>query len=184
MKVPHFLARVENRLDIVAGLVDGILNALTLAAAKVVEAGSSAVSLNLALRVSIAAGLTTIFVFFVAHYAELRLQLIRHERQLNMTEHGRLASSKLGQQIFQESLVKALLASLFSLVGALFPLLCCVIIPRPHWASPTIAILALASLGALLAKTFYGSTVVWALALAIFGVGMTLVGIELNLISS
>lgn len=184
MKVLSFIASAENRLDIVAGLVDGILNALTLAAAKLIEADNSGVSLNLALRVGIAAGITTIFVFFVAHYAELRLQLIRHERQLNMTEHGRLAASKLGQQIFQESLVKALLASLFSLVGALFPLLCCVLIPTPRWASPAIAILALAGLGALLAKTFYGSAVTWALALATFGAGMTLVGIELNLVSA
>lgn len=183
MRVLGLIARAENRLDIVAGLVDGILNALTLAAAKLIEAGGG-VSLSLALRVSIAAGLTTIFVFFVAHYAELRLQLVRHERQLNMTEHGRLAASKLGQQILQESLVKAMLASLFSLVGALFPLLCCVLIPTPRWASPTIAILALAGLGALLAKTFYGSALVWAFALATFGAGMTFIGIELNLVSS
>jgi hypothetical protein len=54
---------VRNRLDVVAGLIDGILNALTLAAGRLARAGGEGVTLSLALRVSIAAGVTTIFVF-------------------------------------------------------------------------------------------------------------------------
>jgi hypothetical protein len=53
-------------------LIDGILNALALAAARLVHSGGGGTTLSLALRVSAVAGATTIFVFFVAHYAELR----------------------------------------------------------------------------------------------------------------
>jgi hypothetical protein len=60
----------RGRLDIFAGLVDGILNALTLAAGRILNSGDGA-DLELAMRVAVATGLTTIFVFFIAHYAEL-----------------------------------------------------------------------------------------------------------------
>jgi hypothetical protein len=54
----------SNRLDVVAGLIDVILNALTLAAGRLAHAGGGGVTLSFALRVSIAAGVTTIFGFF------------------------------------------------------------------------------------------------------------------------
>jgi hypothetical protein len=86
MSTVHFIRDPSNRLDVVAGLIDGILNALTLAAGRLVHAGGEGATLSLALRVSVAAGATTIFVFFIAHYAQLRLDLVRHERQLNFTQ--------------------------------------------------------------------------------------------------
>lgn len=72
MKVFDFVRHPNNRLDIVAGLIDGILNALTLAAGRLIHTGGEGATQSLALRVSVAAGATTIFVFFVAHYAQLR----------------------------------------------------------------------------------------------------------------
>jgi hypothetical protein len=97
----------NNRLDVVAGLIDGMLNALALAAGRLLHAGGEGVTISLALRVSVAAGATTIFVFFVAHYAQLRLELVRHERELNFTTHGRLAATSLGRRVFFESLHKS-----------------------------------------------------------------------------
>ncbi|MBS0235160.1 MAG: hypothetical protein JSR99_16965 [Proteobacteria bacterium] len=184
MSVFSFVRRSENRLDVVAGLIDGILNALALTSGRLVQVDGGGVSLGLAIRVSIAAGLTTIFVFFVAHYAELRIQLIRHERELNMTEHGRLAASRLGRQILRESALKALLATCFSFAGALFPLLVCVALPSFPWISLAISIATLAALGALLAKTFYGSPLTWSLALGLGGIALTIIGIKLNLVAS
>ena len=102
MSVVNFIRDPSNRLDVVAGLIDGILNALTLAAGQLVHAGGEGATLSLALRVSVAAGATTIFVFFIAHYAQLRLDLIRHERELNFTEHGKLAATRLGHRVFFE----------------------------------------------------------------------------------
>ena len=165
-----------------AGLIDGILHALALASGRLLE--GNGVSLSLAARVSVAAGLTTVFVFFVAHYAELRVQLVRLERQLNMTEHGRLAASRLGQQVLRESVVKALLATGFSFAGALFPLLICALLPSCPWVSLTLTIFALGVLGGLLANTFYGSPLAWSLALIAGGIGLMAIGMKLNLVGA
>jgi predicted membrane protein (TIGR00267 family) len=182
MKALDLVRHPDNRLDVVAGLIDGILNALALAAGRLVHTGGEGATLDLGLRVSIAAGATTIFVFFVAHYAELRLELIRHERELNFTEHGRLAATRLGRRVFRESLSKALLAAAFSLVGALLPLLLCTMLPTPRWLGLAITILALGGLGALLARTFYGSPTRWAAGLLLGGVALALVGMKLDLV--
>jgi predicted membrane protein (TIGR00267 family) len=182
MKLFDFISHPNNRLDVVAGLIDGILNALALAAGRLVHTGGEGATLDLALRVSVAAGVTTIFVFFVAHYAELRLELVRHERELNFTEHGRLAATNLGRRVFIESLNKAILAAAFSLIGALFPLILCFLLPSPIWLGLTITIVALGILGALLAKTFYGSLVLWGIGLFIGGIALAFVGMKLDLV--
>ena len=178
----EFVRHPNNRLDVVAGLIDGILNALALAAGRLIHTGGEGATLSLALRVSIAAGVTTIFVFFVAHYAQLRLDLVRHERELNFTEHGRLAATNLGRRVFLEALYKAILASVFSLAGALFPLVLCTLLPFPVWLRMAITIIALGGLGALLARTFYGSPLIWSAGLFLGGIVLTFVGTELDLV--
>ncbi len=182
MNIFNFVRRPENRLDVVAGLIDGILNALALAAGRLVHTVGGGATLSLALRVAVAAGATTVFVFFVAHYAQLRLELVHHERELNLTEHGRLAATNLGRRVFAESLSKAILASLFSLVGALLPLILCALLPSPAWLGLVITIIALGALGGLLARTFYGSPLHWSIALFIGGVALALVGMKLDLV--
>lgn len=182
MRAIDLIRHPSNRLDVVAGLIDGILNALALAAGRLMQTGGEGATLSLALRVSIAAGATTIFVFFVAHYAQLRLELVRHERELNFTTHGRLAATALGRRVFFEALYKALLASSFSVAGALFPLIICALVPTPVWLGLGITIIALGGLGGLLAKTFYGSPWIWSTALFIGGIALTVVGMKLNLV--
>ena len=182
MSTVHFIRDPSNRLDVVAGLIDGILNALTLAAGQLVHAGGEGATLSLALRVSVAAGATTIFVFFIAHYAQLRLDLIRHERELNFTQHGKLVATRLGHRVFLESLLKAMLASGFSVVGALFPLILCAIAPSLAWLGLAISILALSGLGALLARTIYGSPLLWGAGHFVAGIMFALVGMQLNLV--
>jgi VIT1/CCC1 family predicted Fe2+/Mn2+ transporter len=182
MSAIDLIRHPNNRLDVVAGLIDGILNALALAAGRLVHTGGEGATLSLAMRVSVAAGATTIFVFFVAHYAQLRLELVRHERELNFTAHGKLAATRLGRSVFLESLFKAFLAAGFSLVGALFPLILCTLLPSPPWLGLAITIVALGGLGALLARTFYGSPWLWSLGLFIGGIVLTFVGMKLDLV--
>lgn len=182
MKAIDLIRHPGNRLDIVAGLIDGILNALTLAAGRLVHTGGEGATFSLAFRVSVAAGATTIFVFFVAHYAQLRLELVRHERELNVTEHGRLAATSLGRGVFFESLYKAMLAAGFSLAGALFPLILCTLLPTPAWLGLGITIIALGVLGALLAKTIYGSPLIWGVGLFVGGIVLAWVGMRLDLV--
>lgn len=182
MRLFEAVRHPNNRLDVVAGLIDGILNALALAAGRLVHTGGEGATLSLAMRVSIAAGATTIFVFFVAHYAQLRLELVRHERELNFTEHGRLAATRLGRRVLLESLYKAMIASVFSLAGALFPLVLCTVLPTPAWLGLATTIIALGGLGALLARTFYGSPVIWSVGLLLGGIVLTFIGMKLDLV--
>lgn len=163
-------------------MVDGILNALTLAAGPLLRS-QSGTSVGLAFRVSTAAALTTLFVFFVAHYAELRAELVRAERQLNLSSHGPLAASRLGKRALYEAAASALLAAACGLIGAACPLLLSVILPGPGWVGLCVTILLLGFLGAILARSFFGSIVFWSIAIMVGGIILTFVGIELNLVN-
>jgi hypothetical protein len=81
--------------------------------------------------------------------------------KLQWQVNGKLAATRLGRRVFLESLLKAMLASGFGVVGALFPLILCAIAPSPAWLGLTITIIALSGLGALLARTIYGSPLLW-----------------------
>jgi hypothetical protein len=98
MKTMTWVRDPRNRLDIVAGLIDGILNALTLAAAKLTMQGT--LTLLLVGKVAAIAACTTSFVFFVAHYAQFRSELVRAARELNLLSHGQLATTQLGSRHF------------------------------------------------------------------------------------
>jgi hypothetical protein len=76
------------------GVSDGILNALTLASAKVLR--GHGLDLGLGGRVGIVAFPSAVLTIFVAEYAQNRLELVRAERQLMFTRSGRLAATSLG----------------------------------------------------------------------------------------
>jgi predicted membrane protein (TIGR00267 family) len=180
MRTSAWLSQSENRLDLVAGLCDGILTALILSAGKLLDAGES-VSLGLALRVATVATLTGGFAFFVAHYADLRSDLVRAERQLNLISHGRFASTQLGRAALRDSFQGALIVSISGFLGALLPLIVSVLLPRPSWIGVAAAIGTLALLGVFLAKAVYGRAARWILVLVVAGVLVSFVGVKLEI---
>lgn len=179
MNLRSWVTNPRNRLDIVAGLVDGILNALTLAAGRMLH-GQGA-DMALAGRVATATGLTTIFVFFMAHYAELRAEIARSERQLNLVAHGKLATSKLGQRAVRESIAGACLAAVCGVTGAMLSLLLCIWLPHPRWIGPTADILLLGILGVFLARSVHGKPLIWAPAIMFGGIVLTVIGVEIDI---
>jgi predicted membrane protein (TIGR00267 family) len=181
MKVIEWFSTPGHRLDIVAGFVDGILNALTLAAAKLLEPSGGASPL-LAMKIGIATACTTMFVFFVAHYADLRTELVRAERELNLLSHGQLATTRLGRQVLRESCSAALVASFCGFVGATVPLLLILLVPGPPILGLAITIVLLGILGVGLAQSFFGSPLAWALTLMGGGVLLTIIGVKLNIV--
>jgi predicted membrane protein (TIGR00267 family) len=178
MSLKDRLIDPRNRLDIVAGVVDGILNGLTLAAGKLLHGGGA--SWMLVLKVGAATGFTTFFVFFLAHYAQARTDLVRAERELNLLKHGRLATTRLGQQVLAESLFGASIAAVCGLLGSFAPLLLAMALPPVIGIALTLILLAV--LGAMLARTFYGSPWIWAVTVAVGGVALTYVGIKLDIV--
>jgi hypothetical protein len=114
-------------LPVVLGLLDGITNALGLAAHSILAVGSG-VGPGLALRVACFALVTAVFAIFVARYIELRVDLIRAGRQLNLLERGARATTRLGRAARRDALADAAQASLAS-----FPALYCRWVSRPRF---------------------------------------------------
>ncbi len=162
----------------VAGICDGVLTALTLVAGKLLgpEAGVTA---SLALRVAVAAAISGAFIFFVAHYSVLRAELVEAERQLNLTESGRMATTHLGRAILTEAVCQALVTSLCSFAGALLPLLVGVLMPM---LTIIVALVALGMLGAFLGHTVHGRPLFWAVGLFVGGIALTGVGFYLRIV--
>ena len=179
MKLRTWIESPRTRLDFTAGFIDGILTALTLTSGRLLK--SETASLGLALRVAAATGLTTLFVFFVAHYAELRGEISHAERELNLLSHGKLAGGALGRQATREALAGSVLAGFCGLVGAFAPLVLSYLLPTPVWLGLALSIVLLGILGALLARSFYGGGALWSVILMLGGVLLTWIGMQLDI---
>ncbi|MER7967538.1 hypothetical protein ABTX35_00720 [Streptomyces sp. NPDC096080] len=167
-------------MPLVLGLVDGLLNALTLAAASLV--GSAApVTASLALRVGLVALTTAAFAVFVADYADRRSYLMRASRQLNLTRRGQLATTRLGHLAMARSLLATVIACTASFAGAALPLLAGAALPGLSWMVVVLAVAALAVLGAALGHLFAGSPLRWAATLGCGGVVVTWIGVWLHI---
>jgi len=171
----------QKRLDFVAGLSDGILTALILASDTLLKSESS-LSWSLSLRVAAAAAVAGAFIFFVAHYADLRGELVRAERQLNLLSHGQFATTQLGKAVLQDSIVSAVINSVCTFIGALIPLSASMIPYGPPWLGAAVAIAALALLGFFLGRAVYGQPLNWALALAGAGALVAYLGMKLKIV--
>ena len=180
MMFDEWIRDTRNRLDIVAGLIDGILNALTLAAGSLVADGGF--TLAAGGKVAAVTACTTSFVFFVAHYAQLRSELVRSAQQLNLLSHGRLATTQLGRQILQEALLAAVVASVCGVVGSTIPLGLSLIVPHLPIVVIVLTISLLGALGWVLALSVFGSPSLWAVGLMVGGIVVTAIGVNLNII--
>ncbi len=180
MRIFASLSQPEYRLDLVAGLCDGILSALILTAGRLLRSEES-ITIGLALRVAVAGTLTGTFAFFVAHYADLRSELVRAERQLNLVSHGQFASTQLGRAALRDSYFAALVVGICGFLGALIPLMVSAAIPKPQWIGIVVAIGTLALLGIFLAKAVYGNPIRWVLVLVLAGVLLSAIGVELKI---
>ncbi len=168
------------RFNLVAGLCDGILTALTLGAGRLFDVAAP-MNFDLALRVATAGGVSGLFIFVVAHYAELRNQLIEAERQLNMTTRGQLATTRLGRAILQEALLGGSISGTCSFLGAVYPLSVGALFPRRAWVAIAAALVALGALGVCLARSVHGNIVGWSLTLVLGGAFLTFVGVQLRI---
>jgi VIT1/CCC1 family predicted Fe2+/Mn2+ transporter len=137
---------------------------------------------GLAVRVAIVAAIPGAFIFFIAHYAALRGELVEAERQLSMTTHGRLASSRLGKSALREAAARGLLASASGFCGALLPLIIGSSLPGFRWLAIAVALGFLALLGAFLAKTVYGKPLRWGGGMLFSGAVLAYLGVHLGIV--
>jgi hypothetical protein len=166
-------------LPIVLGLLDGITNALGLAAHSIL--GGGGVGLGLALRVACFALVTAVFAIFVARYIELRVGLIRAGRQLNLLERGALATTRLGRAARRDALADAAQASVASFSGALLPLGVAAAFPAYPWLPLALAVGMLTLVGLVIGRRLRGNPGLWAAALAVAGIILIGIGAALNI---
>ncbi len=169
-------------LPLVLGLIDGILTALALAAARLTNAGEG-LTIGLGLRIASVALVSGALAFFVARYAELRGELRNAERQLNLAARGRFVTGKLGTAILRESLASAAVSSAAAFCGALVPLLPAGLFPHERWLALAVGTTTLAALGAGLGYALNGNPWRWALALAAAAVIVTIIGAFLKVVA-
>jgi len=174
------MRRGASVLPVVLGLLDGITNALGLAAHSIL-AGGGGLGLGLALRVASFALVTAVFAIFVARYVELRVGLIRAGRQLNLLERGALATTRLGRAARRDAIADAAQASVASFTGALLPLGVAAALPAFPWLPLVLAVGMLTFLGAEIGRRLGGNAGLWAAALAVAGVILIGVGAALNI---
>jgi VIT1/CCC1 family predicted Fe2+/Mn2+ transporter len=167
-------------LPLVLGLIDGILNALTLAAGALLDA-SRGVTVGLSFRIGAAAFATAGFAFFVAKYAELRGGLVRAGRQLSLRDDQPLQATDLGSLVRSQALAATAVACFASFLGALLPLLAGALLPGPAWLAVALALLVLAGLGFGLASVLEGSRARWVIGLLAGGVVLTAIGAVLKI---
>ncbi len=164
----------------VLGFIDGIMNALALAAGSILLA-DRAVTIDLALRISLFAASTGLFVIFVSGYVDLRAELVRAAGQLNLTGSGRLVATQLGRTILREASWEAAACAVASFIGCFVPLVVAWAFPNYGWIGILIAFAMLAGLGVMLANFAQGSKTIWAGSLAAGGVVLTLIGLWLKI---
>ncbi|HTT84624.1 MAG TPA: hypothetical protein VMF67_14190 [Rhizomicrobium sp.] len=181
MTYRNWLANPRTRLDVTAGLVDGILTALTLAAGRLLRPGAE-VSAGFVFRIAVATALTTLFVFFVAHYAELRAELSRAERQLSLLTRGTLAAGQLGKRALREAATGSMIAAGCGLLGASAPVALCLLFPASHGMAIVAAIAMLGILGAILGRSLHSSAVLWSAAIMGGGAVLTWLGVKLAIV--
>lgn len=180
-KVFDWLFRRNRCLPLVAGLCDGILTALTLAAGRMLDAAQP-MTTGIALRVATGALASGAFIFFVSHYASLRGELIHAERELSLAAHGRFARTRLGVAVRRDALLATLIGSSCSFLGALIPSAISAAVPGHAWLGIAAAIGILGMLGFGLAMTVYGNPARWALALVASGLVLAYLGMYLRIV--
>ncbi len=167
-------------LPVVLGSVDGITNALGLAAHSIL-AGGAGLGLSLALRVASFALVTAVFAIFVARYVELRVALIQAGRHLNLLERGALAATRLGRAVRRDAIGDAVQASLASFSCALLPLGIAAAVPAFRWLPLILAVGMLTLLGVVIGRRIAGNPALWAAGLAVAGIALIAMGAVLNI---
>ncbi|MBB3181198.1 VIT1/CCC1 transporter family protein [Variovorax sp. Sphag1AA] len=158
-----------------------MLTALILATGKILD-GSALLDLDLAVRVGIVAGCPEVVVFFAAEYARQRGQLVHIAQQLNLTHHGRIVSSRLGQIALRDSLGAALLAGSCAFVGASLPLLVASVVPGSRQNAIVASILCLMLFGSGVGYATRSCKSCWAIAFALAGGIVAVLGAWLRIV--
>lgn len=177
------MTRLQGKLllPVALGLSDGILNTLMLAANRL-QGDAAPVTLSLAARIATASAIESIFMLFVAGYAQLRQKLTHADYQLNVMVRGRMARTRQGRAVIQEAAVIALIAGFCSLSGSGAPLLFVAVTGVKGYLVLAITVAGLGLLGITVAHASHGRSLVWAAAMLAGGTVVAALGTWLKIV--
>ncbi|MES1956310.1 hypothetical protein [Salinisphaera hydrothermalis] len=168
-------------LPVALGLSDGILNALMLAANRL-HGNTEPMTMSLSLRIAVATAVASIFMLFVAEYAQLRQELEHADMQLNVLAPGRMATSRQGWAVAREACVVASISGLCAFIGSGAPLLVAAVLGAGGLWALAMAVIGLGLLGALVARAVHGSWLVWTIVMMLGGAAVTVLGVYLHIV--
>ena len=119
-------------------------------------------------------------MFFVAEYARLRGELVHAARHLNLASTGRLATSRLGQEVLRESVLGTVIAAATGFGGALLPLILGAAFSTISWMTIAIAIAVLGLLGFAVSRAVHGNPIYWSAAFMVTGALLSAAGVLLH----
>jgi hypothetical protein len=181
MRPLAWLARREHRLALVLRVADGILTALLLTANRLLRSNAGPVDLRLAVRVAVFTLASGAFTFFVARLTELRYELLRAERQLNIVTPGRLVATDLGRAARGLVLRQTAIASGASFLAALVLVGLAALVAGAPWLALAFSFAVLGATGAVVGRSVRGSAALWAGGLVLGGLAVTAIGVWLDL---
>lgn len=109
-----------------------------------------------------------------------RGELVRSERELNLTLKGRLAATRLGRAALKDTLRGALFSSISDMAGTFFPLGIGAAFHAFSWLTIAVAIATLGVLGVAAFRVANGNYVLWSVGLIAMGIALTIAGVELQ----
>ncbi|MGN8200379.1 hypothetical protein ACS8Y6_16990 [Salinisphaera sp. RV14] len=168
-------------LPVALGLSDGILNALMLAANRL-HGHTEPMTLSLSVRIAVATAVASIFMLFVAEYTQLRQELEHADMQLNVLAPGRMATSRQGRAVAREAGLVASIAGVCAFVGSGAPLLVAAVLDASGLWALAMAVIGLGLLGALVARAVHGSGLIWTVVMMLGGGAVSVLGIYLHIV--
>lgn len=168
-------------LPVALGLSDGILNALMLAANRL-QTGATPMTTSLGVRIAVATAVASVFMVFVAEYGQLRQELEHADAQLNVLARGRMVTTRQGRAVIGEAGLIAGASGLCAFVGSGAPLVLASIFGADGLWALCLAVAGLGVLGAFIARAVHGAWWLWMAAMMIGGLGVSLLGIYLHIV--
>ncbi|MCW6169084.1 MAG: hypothetical protein LVQ96_06110 [Thermoplasmatales archaeon] len=165
---------------ITLGLSDGIITTLMLTSRILLTGGS--IATDLIFRIAFGASFVGGFSFFIAEYSRLREEIARTSKMLIMRSPDKLVKGKIGRDILAEAVLATSLSVLTGFIGALIPLTFSALFSGSRIIPELVAWIALALLGAGLARSVQGKYVFWIITMILVGVIITFLGFFLNLV--
>lgn len=163
------------------GFLDGVITPLMISSHLMLS--GQALSITLALRISLGSASVGAFSFFIAEFASNREELQRISRHLNPSSPWKILKGRLSDVAFIDTVSGTLESAGSSFLGSLVPLLSYSLSGSSSILALTLSEVAMALLGVVIARTLKTGWIVWVTGMMIFGILIIVLGFFVQIVS-